>query len=266
MMTRHSKKLALRPRPRPRCSRMFSRTSRSRRLPPYCEGVGACRRTCFPTSSRRRASTSSRTALRYLLYSVLDKEPYPMNRIVIISAALLVSVAGCRSSATTASGGSGPTPSSSVQERATSSPPRAPSLARPPLSAVPSSYAQGAEDTLDPSDKSDPQGSSAVDGFNWWPGLGPNGSLGVVRTVAVGVDGVVYEKTWGVHGKLANSYKISCSGADEIVREYFNAGVGVGRVPAVNIGKVPGACPGLTPWSYLLSEVMLNRWTHNVVN
>lgn len=187
-----------------------------------------------------------------------------MNRIAVISSmALLTLAAGCGSSTTTPSSGSHPTSSSAATASATA-PPTAPNLTKPPLSAVPSSYARSVEYTLVPSNKSDPQASSQVEGFNWWPFLGPHGSLGVVQTVAVGLAGVVFSKTWAINGSLAFTDQVSCSGSDEIVKGNLNPGK-LAHVYTVNEGNIPGACPGITPWRDLLSGVILRHLSYNVV-
>lgn len=139
-----------------------------------------------------------------------------------------------------------------------------PNLTRPPLSTMPTSYARGVEYTLDPSNKANPQSSSEVTGFNWWPFLGPNGSLGVVRTVAVGLGGVVFSKTWAINGSVAFVDQTSCRGSDEIVKGNLNQGE-LARVYTVNEGNIPGTCPGITPWRALLSLVLLNHFSYNVV-
>jgi hypothetical protein len=127
---------------------------------------------------------------------------------------------------------------------------------------MPSSYARGVEFTIDPSDKSDPQASSQVEGFNWWPGFGPNDSLGAFRWLALEVDGTVYSQIWDLNGKPGQLLGLSCNGTDEIEREFS---VGGRSSVTINFGHITGDCPNLTAWNYVVSQVEANNWTYNVV-
>jgi len=137
-----------------------------------------------------------------------------------------------------------------------------PTLTAPSLGTMPSSYAGGVEFTIDPSDKTVPQGSSEVEGFDWSPGLGPNGSLGAFRWLAVDVDGTVYSQVWDLNGKPGQLLGLSCKGTDEIEREFSVSGR---SSVTINLGDISSGCPNMTAWSYMVSQVEANNWTYNVV-
>lgn len=176
----------------------------------------------------------------------------------------VLALAACGNSPSAA----GPVLVSASQAATNSQPPPAstastrPTLTVPSLSAMPASYAPGVEFTIDPSDKSDPQDSSEVDGFNWWPGFGPHGSLGAVRWVAVDADGAVYAQDWDLNGNAGDLLELSCNGPDEIEREFSDGGR---KSVAFSIGDITGDCPDITPWNYTVSQVKSNDWTYNVV-
>lgn len=183
---------------------------------------------------------------------------------VLLGMAVLVLVSGCASSsATSASFRSQPSASLSASvPAAPSTTSMPPTLTAPPLGTVPTSYAPGVEFTIDPSDKADPQDSSEVEGFNWWPGFGPNGSLGVYRWLAIEVDGTVYTQDWDLNGNPGQLLELSCNGTDEIEKEFS---VGGRKSVKLSLGDITGDCPNITAWNYMVSQVEANDWPYNVV-